>query len=118
MRRAITIKEAREIANQTMKDAEDRRIAIAEQEADKHCQIVWRLREERGSIPITDTQILDWMADERVFDGINGLDIDEMTSDALRERGIFVGHLDDTEEAWTLEWRRQFRIAIMKGIQP
>jgi len=66
----------------------------------------------------TDTEILDHLADERIFDGINGIDIDEATSHALEARGIHCGAPEDTEDTWKLEWRRQFRLAIMKGMTP
>lgn len=73
-------------------------MAIAERErADR--------AEERESAPRpSDTEILDWMADERVFDGIGEYDIDEMT--------LAAGSPDITEDGWKLEWRRQMRIAV------
>lgn len=57
-----------------------------------------------------DSAILDFLADERIFDGIHGVDIDEATFDAMAEKDR------DDEEAWKLEWRRQFRLAIAKGM--
>lgn len=61
---------------------------------------------------ITDTELIDWIADERLIEIINGVDIDESAFDAYHKAG---GDPDD-EEAWKAEWRKQFRIAIAKGV--
>lgn len=56
-----------------------------------------------------DTERLDWIADERVFEGIGGADIDDWTAGALAgadQDG------DDSEDVWRMEWRRQLRNAI------
>ena len=52
----------------------------------------------------SDAEILDWMADVRVFDGLGQYDIDEMT--------LAAGPPDITEEGWKLEWRKQMRLAV------
>lgn len=62
----------------------------------------------------TDTQILDFLAGERIFDGYGDVDIDSETSDALVARDP---NYDGNDADWKLEWRRQFRLAIMKGMQ-
>lgn len=57
-----------------------------------------------------DAAILDWIADDRAFDGIGGMDIDEMTS-ASGNPEI------ETEEGWRKEWRNQMRIAIRAAMK-
>lgn len=59
-----------------------------------------------------DAARLDWCADDRICDGINGVDIDELTLDALNARGA-----EDTEEEWKAEWRIQFRAALDEGMK-
>jgi len=61
---------------------------------------------------MTDTELIDAMADLRIVDGIGGVDIDEETSHEMAER-----ELDDTEENWRIVWRRQFRLAVQKWIE-
>ena len=54
-----------------------------------------------------DAARLDWCADNRICDGINGVDIDELTLAAIGAKG-----LEGTEEEWKAEWRIQFRVAL------
>lgn len=54
---------------------------------------------------MTDTEILDAIADDRAFDGYGAFDIDEMTLESGAPN-------IDTEDGWRLEWRKQMRLAI------
>jgi len=53
-----------------------------------------------------DGKRLDWMADERIFEGLGDVDIDALTLEAVKDA-------DPNDEAgWVKEWRKQFRVAI------
>jgi hypothetical protein len=58
---------------------------------------------------VTDSQLLDWIADERLFDGIGKIDIDLIC--------LEMSHPDDSEETWKINWRKAFRVAIQKAMQ-
>ena len=57
-----------------------------------------------------DSDLLDGAADIRIVDGIGGIDIDEATAEQMPKLGT------DSEEAWNVEWRKQFRIALRAAI--
>jgi hypothetical protein len=59
---------------------------------------------------LTDRERLDKLADDRIADGIYGIDIDEATLAAIPVDGC-------SEQEWTLEWRKQFRAAIDSDIK-
>lgn len=61
---------------------------------------------------MTDTELIDLMADNRIVDGIGDIDIDDATALALNGAGY------DDEEAWKIEWRKQFRIAVQREFAP
>lgn len=64
----------------------------------------------------SDTELLDAAADMRIVDAIGGIDIDEATLNALSAKNGG-GPPDDDEDAWRLEWRNQFRIALREAVQ-
>jgi hypothetical protein len=55
-----------------------------------------------------DGRRLDWIADERMFEGLGGEDFDILTLEAMQAAGAD----GDDEDAWRMEWRKQMRAAL------
>ena len=54
-----------------------------------------------------DTRIVDWIADERLFDGIGNIDIDEVCVSMLPST------VEVDDEIWKLTWRKALRKVIL-----
>lgn len=54
-----------------------------------------------------DTRIVDWIADERLFDGIGNIDIDEVCVSMLPST------VEVDDEIWKLTWRYALRKVIL-----
>jgi hypothetical protein len=57
----------------------------------------------------TDTQILDWIADARLFDGVGDADIDDVCASMLSEDNL-------SEDAWKLMWRKAMRQVLIQAM--
>lgn len=62
---------------------------------------------------MTDTELVDAMADLRIVDAIGKIDINEATLNVLSKTNI--NSNDETQ--WKLEWRKQFRLAVAAWVK-
>jgi hypothetical protein len=57
----------------------------------------------------TDTAIVDWLADTRVFDGFSGVDIDDVCLSMMPE---VTQPYDEEERIWKETWRKALRKVV------